>query len=188
MLPIYLYGHPVLRNVSEEIGPDYPSLGELIQKMKESMYESDGIGLAAPQIGKNIRLIVVDARPMGKDFPECGNLEMVLINPRIQSYSEETCSEYEGCLSLPGISEQVVRPHSIRLTWQDELFTQHEEIFSGFAARVIQHEYDHIEGKVFTDHLSPLRKQLIKSKLSNIQKGKTTAHYPTVVAPSKKKF
>lgn len=188
MLPIYLYGHPVLRNISEDIDASYPELQELIAKMKESMYQSEGIGLAAPQIGKNIRLIVIDARPMGKDFPECEDLEMVLINPRITTHSDETCSEYEGCLSLPGISEQVVRPQTIQLEWQDENFEHHQKTFSGFAARVIQHEYDHIEGLVFTDHLSPLRKQLIKGKLSNIQKGKTRANYPTVVAPQKKKF
>lgn len=187
MLPVYLYGHPVLREVSKDITPDYPQLDELIKKMRESMYESDGIGLAAPQIGKSIRLLVIDARSLAQEYPECADLNMVMINAHIEGFGSEVCSEIEGCLSLPGIHEKVERPTSIVIKYMDEHWEQHQQTFSGFAARVIQHEYDHLEGILFTDRISPLRKQLVKTKLSAIQKGKTRAHYPAVSAPVRRK-
>lgn len=187
MLPIYLYGHPVLREISQDITQDYPNLKELIEKMRQSMYESDGIGLAAPQIGKNIRLIVIDARPLAEEFPECAELNIVLINAHIEEFGNDVCSEVEGCLSLPGIHEKVERPSAITISYMDENWQSHRETFSGFAARVIQHEYDHLEGFLFVDRLSPLRKQLVRGKLLSINKGKVRTHYPIVVAPVKRK-
>lgn len=186
-LPIYLYGHPVLRKVAEDITPDYPNLKELIANMKETMYNSDGIGLAAPQVGLPIRLLVLDADPMKSDFPECAGFKRVMINAHIEEESEDVCSEYEGCLSLPGINEKVTRPTRIRIRYVDEDFHPHEEELSGFAARVVQHEYDHIDGKLFIDHISSIRKQLIKGKLMNIIKGKTRTSYRVVTAPTSKK-
>ncbi|WP_329903701.1 peptide deformylase [Porphyromonas pogonae] len=186
-LPIYLYGHPVLREVSEDIDKDYPELEELIKNMKETMYHSDGIGLAAPQIGRDIRLIVIDASPMAEDFPECKDFKRVLINAKITDYSDNDVVEYEGCLSVPGIHEKVSRPDGITLEYDDENFVHHREELSGFAARVVQHEYDHIEGKIFIDHISPIRKQLIKAKVLNIMKGKVNPGYRVVSAPQNKK-
>ncbi len=185
MLPIYLYGQPVLRKIAEEITPDYPNLKELIEAMWQSMYESDGIGLAAPQIGKPIRLLVIDANPMGASFPECKGFKTVMINAKITQESEEFCTEEEGCLSLPGIHESVSRPQSISIEYFDENFKHQKKSFSGFAARVIQHEYDHLEGMLFTDHISPFRKRLIKKKLSNIENGNVRPHYP--IAPNNPK-
>lgn len=181
-LPVYLYGHPVLRKVAEDIAPDYPDLQSLIEQMKESMYESDGIGLAAPQIGKSIRLLVIDADILKDDFPECKGFKRVMINAHILEFGEETRSENEGCLSLPGIQEKVERPTSIRIAYMDENFKAHEEEISGFAARIVQHEYDHLEGKLFVDHISSLRKQMIKSKLNKILKGQVRTSYRTVTA------
>lgn len=187
MLPVYLYGHSVLREVAQDITPEYPGLKELIQSMWISMYESDGIGLAAPQIGKSIRLLVIDATPMADVFPECKDFKTVMINAHITDFSEDTLAEDEGCLSLPGIHEKVIRPKGITIEYLDENFTPQTKTFSGFAARVIQHEYDHLEGIVFTDRISPLRKKLIKNKLANIESGRVRPHYPVVIAPPKKK-
>ncbi len=186
-LPIYIYGHPVLREVGVDITPEYESLSELIENMWETMYFSDGIGLAAPQIGRAIRLFVIDADPMKESFPECAGLKQTFINARIVERSEETCSENEGCLSIPGINERVTRPTTITIEYVDANFQPHRETYSGFAARVIQHEYDHIEGILFIDQIAAIRKQLIKGKLSNMLKGKVSAHYRTVTAPQKKK-
>ncbi|EKY02185.1 peptide deformylase [Porphyromonas catoniae F0037] len=186
-LPIYIYGHPVLREVGVDITPEYEGLSELIENMWETMYFSDGIGLAAPQIGRAIRLFVIDADPMKESFPECARLKQTFINARIVERSEETCSENEGCLSIPGINERVTRPTTITIEYVDANFQPHRETYSGFAARVIQHEYDHIEGILFIDQIAAIRKQLIKGKLSNMLKGKVSAHYRTVTAPQKKK-
>lgn len=185
ILPIYLYGQPVLRAVSQDITPDYPDLQQLIADMWLTMYESDGIGLAAPQIGRDIRLQVIDATPMADDFPECADLKLVMINAHIRERSEETCSESEGCLSLPGINEKVVRPKSIIVDYVDELFQPHTLELSGFAARVVQHEYDHIDGLLFVDHLSAMRKRMIKKKLQSISDGRVRVGYPTARQPFK---
>ena len=182
-LPIYLYGHPVLRNISEDITPDYPDFGKLVSDMFETMYESDGVGLAAPQIGRNIRLVVIDGSPLAESFPECEGMKMVLVNPRIEVLEGDKVSRSEGSLSLPGLSENVNRVEKIRMTWLDENFTPCEKVFEGFAARIIQHECDHLEGKVYIDHISPIRKQLIKSKLNNIVTGRTRCDYPVKYAP-----
>ena len=186
-LPIYIYGHPVLREMGVDITPEYEGLSELISNMWETMYFSDGIGLAAPQIGRAIRLFVIDADPMKEDFPECKGLKQTFINARIISRSEESQAENEGCLSIPGIHEKVTRPSTITIEYLDENFQPHTETYSGFAARVIQHEYDHIEGILFIDQIAAIRKQLIKGKLTNLQKGKVATHYRTVTAPQKRK-
>ena len=184
-LPIYLYGHPVLRKVSEEVTPDYPELKKLIDDMYETMYFSEGVGLAAPQIGRNHRIVVIDANPVGESFPECAGRKMTLINPVVEVLEGDTCSRAEGCLSLPGLSEDVKRAEHIRLSWTDENFQPHTEEISGFLARIVQHECDHLEGKVYIDHISPIRKQLIRSKLNNIVSGKTRCDYPAKYAPKK---
>lgn len=185
-LPIYLYGHPVLRKISQDITPEYPGLKELLDNMYETMYSSDGVGLAAPQIGRNDRIVVIDASPLAEAFPELDGVKLTLINPRLEVLDGETETRGEGCLSLPGLSENVKRVEHIRLTWVDENFQPHDEEFSGFLARIIQHEYDHLEGKVYIDHISPIRKQLIRAKLNNIVTGKIRCDYPVRYAPRKK--
>lgn len=177
-LPVYLYGTPVLRAETEEITPEYPELKKLIEDMWETMYASDGVGLAAPQIGRSIRLIVLDGSALAEDFPECADSKMVLINPELDVIEDQDpVTRSEGCLSLPGLSENVKRVEHVRLNWLDENFEEHEKDFYGFLSRIIQHEYDHLEGKGYTDRISPIRKQLIKSKLSNIAKGKVNCSY-----------
>lgn len=183
LLPIYLYGHPVLRAETEEITPDYPDLKKLIADMWETMYNSEGVGLAAPQIGRSIRLIVLDGSVLADDFPECKDSKMVLINPELDVIEDmDPVSRTEGCLSIPGLSENVRRVEHVRLNWLDENFVEHEREFTGFLSRIIQHEYDHLEGEVYTDHISPIRKQLVRSKLNNIAKGKVRCDYRTKAA------
>lgn len=185
-LPVYLYGHPVLRKVSEPIDAEYPDLKVLIEDMYACMYASEGVGLAAPQIGRNIKLIVIDASPLGEDFPECADRKLTLINPELEVLEGDKVTRGEGCLSLPGISENVSRVEHIRLRWLDENFEAHDEEISGFLARIVQHEYDHLDGKLYIDRISPIRKQLIKSKLNNIINGRTRCDYPVKYAPLKK--
>ncbi len=177
--PIVTYGSQVLRNVSEDIDSSYPNLEKLIADMFLTLDDCSGVGLAAPQIGKNIRLFIVDCTPWAEDNPELAEYRKVFINAEIYEESEESDLFNEGCLSLPGINEDVRRPIAIRMRYMDEKFVEHDELFEGLPARVIQHEYDHIEGEVFTDHLSPLRRNLIKSKLQNISKGKYRCAYKT---------
>lgn len=180
ILPIYLYGQPVLREEAEDITEDYPALSELIDNMWETMYNSDGVGLAAPQIGKAISLIVIDGSPVSESFKECEGLKMVLINPDLEVIEDGSpVTRDEGCLSLPGLSEPVKRYEHVRLNWFDEHFVEHEQEFTGFAARIIQHEYDHLLGTVYTDRVSPIRKQMIRTKLNNIAKGKVRCEYRT---------
>lgn len=182
--PIYLYGHPVLRKIAEPIGADYPELKKLIEDMFATMYNSEGVGLAAPQIGKSIKLIVVDGSPVADVFPECKDLKMALVNPVLEVIEDQDAiSRDEGCLSLPGLSESVRRVEHIRLKWMDEDFNEHEQEFFGFAARMLLHEYDHLLGKVYTDHISPIRKSIIRNKLNGIVKGKARCSYRTVSAP-----
>lgn len=177
ILPMFLYGQPVLRKVAEPIEKDYPELPTLISNMFETMYKSDGVGLAAPQIGLGIRVIVIDAAPLADEFPELSHSKMVLINPQIISTEGEDVSMEEGCLSLPGIHESVTRKNTIHITYFDEQWQAHDEVVKGYLARVMQHEYDHLEGHVFTDRISPIRRQLIKNKLLNIAKGKAHCNY-----------
>ena len=186
VLPVYLYGHPVLRKISEPVSNDYPDLSRLIADMWETMYHSDGVGLAAPQIGKAIKLIVIDGTPLVENFPECVDSKMVLINPElevIEDVAPVSCDE--GCLSLPGLSEPVKRYEHVRLSWTDENFQRHEREFTGFISRIIQHEYDHLIGKVYIDRVSPIRRSLIKGKLTNIIKGKVRCDYNTKPAPKR---
>lgn len=181
ILPIYLYGTPVLRKEAEDIDEDYPELQKLIADMFETMYHSEGIGLAAPQIGKSIAVIVVDASVLSKDFPECADSKMVIINPELEVIEDEPAvTRSEGCLSLPGLSENVKRFEHIRLNWLDENFEEHEQEFTGFLARCIQHEFDHLLGTVYTDRISPIRKQMIRNKLHNLERGKAKCDYRVV--------
>lgn len=186
-LPIYLYGHPVLRKESEELKADYPGLAQLVDDMFTTMYASEGVGLAAPQIGRNIRLVVIDADPVKEAFPECEGRRLVLVNPRIEVLEGEPESRSEGCLSLPGLSENVERVEHIRLSWLDESFQPREEEISGFLARIVQHECDHLEGRLYIDHVKGIRKQFMRGKLNNIISGKTRCDYPVKYAPKNKK-
>ena len=179
ILPIYTYGNAVLRKVCEPISPDYPNLKELVENMFETMYNANGVGLAAPQIGLSIRLLVIDLAPYKEDDAELGVFKVTMINPQLLEASEETATSEEGCLSVPDVHENVPRAVKIKIRYFDEDFNEHIEVFEDFKARVVQHEYDHIEGKIFTDKVSPLRRQLLKSKLTNITKGKTSCSYKT---------
>ena len=186
-LPVYLYGHPVLRNISQPVKADYPDLKMLVANMFETMYASEGVGLAAPQIGRNDRIVVIDSDPVGETFPECGGRKFTLINPEITILDGDPVSRAEGCLSLPGLSENVSRVEHILLKWVDEDFNSHEEELSGFLARIVQHECDHLEGKLYIDHISLIRKQLIRTKLHNIVEGRIRCEYPVKFAPKKRK-
>lgn len=180
VLPIYLYGQSVLREETEDIDQDYPGLDKLIEDMFETMYHSDGVGLAAPQIGLPISIAVIDGSIMADKFPECEGLKFEMINPVLEVIEDGTLvSREEGCLSLPGLSENVKRYEHIRLNWFDRDFKEHEQEFTGFASRIIQHEYDHLLGTVYTDHISPIRKQMIRTKLNNIARGKVRCDYKT---------
>ncbi len=181
--PIAVYGHPVLRKVAKDIEPDHEGLNEIIENMWETMYESDGIGLAAPQVNKSIRLIVIDASPLEDDFPELKDFKKVFINPQIVEYNEEFDIIDEGCLSLPTIREEVKRPTQITIKYLDVDFNPVTETFSDFAARVVQHEHDHLEGVLFVDHISPLKKRLLKGKLTKISKGDVDVEYKILVPP-----
>lgn len=182
--PIYLYGHPVLRKVAVPVDVENESgLGELIDNMFATMYHSEGVGLAAPQIGISKKIIVIDGTIMADRFPECKDMKLALINPEIEIIEDaDPVSREEGCLSLPGISESVKRTEHLRMKWLDKDLQPQEREFTGFAARIIQHEFDHLLGKVYTDHISPIRKSLIRNKLNNIVKGKTRCQYRTVGA------
>ena len=177
ILPIYTYGQSVLRKVAEPIDKDYPELDELIKNMYETMTHADGVGLAAPQVGLPIRLLVIDLAPFKEDNPELAAFKITMINPEILEESEEEIAMDEGCLSIPGINETVVRPEYIKVKYLDEDFNEHIEEFDGFRARVVQHEYGHLEGELFTDLVKPLRRQLIKGKLNNIVKKKIDTKY-----------
>lgn len=182
ILPIHTFGNTVLRKVAEPITSEYPNLDALIANMLETMHKADGVGLAAPQVGLPIRLFVIDLEAFREDKPELADFKTVMINPEIQEFDDETTSAEEGCLSIPGIHESVIRPKSITIKYLDVSFVEHTETFDGFKARVIQHEYDHLEGNLFTDKVSPLRRQMIKSKLNNIQRGKASASYKVKTA------
>jgi peptide deformylase len=194
ILPIVAYGDPVLRKVGAEIDKDHPGLAQLISDMFDTMYNAMGVGLAAPQVGKAIRLFIVDTKPFAErdeddddddaedEFTEeerrhLEQFRRVFINPRILEETGEEWAFNEGCLSIPKIREDVYRKPKVTIRYQDENFAEHEETFEGLAARVIQHEYDHIEGKLFTDRISPLRRRLLNGKLTDISKGKVQIGY-----------
>lgn len=184
VLPIVAYGDPVLRKKAKEISKEYPKLDELLQNMWDTMYHAYGVGIAAPQIGLPIRVFVVDATPFAEDEElteeeknDLRNLKKVFINPKILKEEGSEWAFNEGCLSIPDIREDVFRKPDISIEYLDENFEKHTDTFTGLSARVIQHEYDHIEGILFTDKLSSLKKRLIKGKLANIAKGKINVDY-----------
>lgn len=181
ILPIVAYGDPVLRKPGEAVTPETPGLPALIANMFATMDAANGVGLAAPQVGLPLLLFVVDTTPMAegdKEDPQLDGFRQAFLNAEILEESGEEWPYQEGCLSIPGIREDVKRQATITLKWQDPDFTWHEETFFGLRARVIQHEYDHTQGKLFTDYLTPLKKALLKSKLQRISKGQTDADYP----------
>ena len=182
ILPIYTYGQPVLRKEAEDITPDYPELKELVQNMFETNDRADGVGLAAPQIGLPIRVVIVDLTPLAEDMPEYADFKRAYINGYIVDEEGETILMDEGCLSLPGIHEKVPRAEKVRIQYVDENFVEHDEWVEGFLARVIQHEFDHLEGKVFTDRISPLRRQMNKAKFNALLTGKVRCDYKVKVA------
>ena len=168
----------MLRKVAEPIDKDYPNLAELIQNMKDTMYDSDGIGIAAPQVGVSARVVYIDVDALKDKFPELKDKRLVLINHEI-TVDEDSPTDVreEGCLSVPGIHENVTRHATLHINYYDENWQEHDEDIEGFLARVIQHECDHLEGHVFTDHISAIRKQMIRNKLNNIIKGKVDCDY-----------
>ena len=181
ILPIVAYGDPVLKKKGTDITAEYPGLAELIANMFETMYAAHGVGLAAPQVGRSIRMFIVDASAFveeGDDeYEALKDFKKTFINPEILTEEGEEWAFEEGCLSIPDIREDVFRQPDITMRYHDENFVEHTETFSGLAARVIQHEYDHIEGVLFVDHLSPLRRRMLKGRLANITKGKISVDY-----------
>ena len=185
VLPIVAYGNPILRKVGVDITPDYPELNKLIDDMWETMYNSKGVGLAAPQVNRDIRLFVMDSLQIIAnlevdekwDYPDDKGYKGVFINAKINSSNGEEWSYNEGCLSIPKIREDILRKEKINITFFDENFNPHTRTFNGVTARIILHEYDHIEGKLFIDYLKPLKKNLLKRKLDNISKGKISVDY-----------
>ncbi len=181
-LPIYTYGHPILRKKSTDISPDYPDLDNLLKDMWQTMETADGVGLAAPQIGKNIRIFVIAADVFSETDPRCKGFRKAFINAHILERGGDIVGREEGCLSIPGIHENVKRPSRILMQYCDETGKEFREEFDGILAWIIQHEYDHLEGILFTDHVTPLRKRLLKNKLNAIAKGKSRPNYRTVSA------
>lgn len=177
ILPVYIYGQPVLRKVAEDITAEYPGLKDLIENMFETMEYAEGVGLAAPQIGLPIRVVVINLDVLSEDYPEYKDFRKAYINAHILDVSGEEVSMEEGCLSLPGIHETVKRGNRIRVKYLDENMVEHDEIVEGYLARVMQHEFDHLDGRLFIDHLSPLRKQMIKGKLNAMLRGKAHCTY-----------
>jgi peptide deformylase len=190
ILPIVAYGAPILRKVAKDITPDYPNLSRLIEDMWETMYESNGVGLAAPQVNKDIRLFIVDSAQIfanqddedkGK-YPDEPGVRSLFINAHVKQLDGDEWSYNEGCLSIPKIREDVMRPEKVVLEYVDENFKPHTETFIGLTARIIQHEYDHIEGKLFIDYLKNLRRKLLQGKLNDISKGKIKMDYKMMYA------
>jgi peptide deformylase len=185
ILPIVAYGHPVLRELTSDISPDYPQLDKLIEDMWETMYASNGVGLAAPQINRSIRLFVVDSTQIFDNldddekgqYPDEPGIREVFINAKIISMNGDEWSYNEGCLSIPKIREDIYRNEQVILEYQDASFNKHVKTFNGVSGRVILHEYDHIEGKLFIDRISLLKKKLIKGKLDDISRGKVKVDY-----------
>lgn len=188
ILPVVAYGLPVLRQIAEDIDASYPDLALLIEDMWETMYGSNGVGLAAPQINKSIRLFVMDSEQVfagqeedeKDEFPDAPGIKEVFINPKIVDLQGEEWSYNEGCLSIPKVREDVYRPASLTIEYLDVHFTPQRKSFNGLTARIIQHEYDHLEGKLFIDYLKPLKRKLIKGKLNDISKGKVKVDYRMV--------
>lgn len=190
ILPIVAYGSPILRTVAKDITPDYPELAKLIADMWETMYASNGVGIAAPQVNRDIRLFVIDSQQIienleedeKKEFPDDKGVKQVFINARVKALNGDEWAYNEGCLSIPKIREDVYRNEEVTIEYLDENFQAHTETFNGITARVILHEYDHIEGKLFIDHLKPLKRRLLKGKLDDITKGKVKVDYKMAFA------
>lgn len=179
--PIVIYGHPMLRKIAVEINKDYPGLDQLIEDLFETMYHSEGMGLAAPQIGKSIRIFVIDGTPVAEDEPSLAGFKKAFVNANISERCGDMQPMNEGCLSIPGLREEVMRESHIRISYYDESWQYHDEVFDGYKARIIQHEYDHLEGILFTDKVSPLKRRLLKGKLTAISKGLFEADYKTIL-------
>lgn len=185
ILPIVAYGNPILRKVGKEIAPDYPELNKLMEDMWETMYNSRGVGLAAPQINKDIRLFIIDSVQIIEnleadekdDYPGDSGYKGVFINAKLNEMKGEEWSYNEGCLSIPKIREDILRREKVNITFLDEKFESHTRTFTGVTARVVLHEYDHVDGKLFIDYLKPLKKSLLKRKLNDISKGKVSVDY-----------
>ena len=187
ILPIVAYGHPVLRKVAQDIQAEYPGLDKLIEDMWETMYASNGVGLAAPQIGKDIRLFVMDSAQIFNNmdenekkednYPDAPGIKQVFINAHIVEELGDDWAYNEGCLSIPKIREDVFRAEEVTLSYLDQNFHKHTKTFNGVTGRIILHEYDHIDGKLFIDHISPLKRKLLKRKLDDISKGKIKVDY-----------
>lgn len=186
--PILIYGHPVLRKVAEDIDRNWPDIDQLINDLFETLYKAEGLGLAAPQIGKSLRLFVIDGKPAGDDDPELADFKKVFINAHIIEKNGDLLPMTEGCLSIPNLREEVNREAHIRVTYYDENWQFHDEVFDSYKARIIQHEYDHLEGILFTDKVSPLRRRLLKGKLNAISKGKFESDYKTLLPGQKVKI
>lgn len=178
ILPIYAYGQPVLRKVALPIEPDYKDLSALIENMYETMYNAKGVGLAAPQIGKDIRLFIMDTIQLDKPEKKIDGIKKVFINAEILDESGEPEFYEEGCLSIPDIHVDVERKPTVRVRYMDEAFQEHTETFEGFNARVIQHEYDHIQGVLFIDYMKPLKRRIINRKLEKIKRGDIETNHP----------
>lgn len=183
--PIVIYGHPVLRKVAEDIDRDYPGIDQIISDLFETLYRSEGLGLAAPQIGKSIRIFVIDGNQIAEDEPELSGFRKVFINAKITEKSGDFQLMTEGCLSIPNLREEINRESHIRITYYDENWQFYDEVYEGYKARIIQHEYDHLDGILFTDKVSPLKKRLLKGKLNAISKGKFEADYKTILPGQK---
>ncbi|MDR1737513.1 MAG: peptide deformylase [Candidatus Symbiothrix sp.] len=177
ILPVYLYGHPILRKVTQDIPLDYPDLKTLLSNMFETMDKAEGVGLAAPQIGLEDRILVVDLNAFAEKDPACKGFRKAFINAHILERTGDEVQMEEGCLSIPNIHEKVPRFYQIRMQYLDENLQPHDEIFTGYHARVLQHEYDHLDGIMFTDRISGIRKQMIRSKLNRIMRGETDCSY-----------
>ena len=176
-LPVIAFGDPILRKMASDIDAEYPELKDLIANMFDTMYGARGVGLAAPQVGRSIRLFIIDATPYADDDPALSNFKKVFLNAHVVEEKGEKWAFNEGCLSIPDIREDISRQDTVTLSYYDENWQHHEETFTGLAARIIQHEYDHIEGKLFTDKLSPLRRAMLKSRLDAISKGNVKVDY-----------
>ncbi len=183
--PIVIYGHAILRKIAKDLEQDYPDLDKLVEDLFGTMYHSEGLGLAAPQIGKSIRIFVIDGEPVAEDEPELTGFKKVFINARIMEKSGDPVPMNEGCLSIPNLREEVKRESHIRIQYYDDKWEFHDEEFDGYKARIIQHEYDHLDGILFPDRLNPLRRRLIKGKLNDISKGKFDVEYKTILPGQK---
>lgn len=182
ILPIYTYGQPVLKKMAVEITKDYEGLAELVPNMFETMYSASGVGLAAPQIGLNVRIFVVDTIQIMDDDKKGAGIKKAFINAQIIEESGDLWAYEEGCLSIPNVRGEVERQPRIKIQYVDEQFKKHEDVYEGINARVIQHEYDHIEGILFTEKLKPLKKRLVQRKLNDIKAGKMQVDYRVKVA------